>query len=95
MIDFEWSQTKAKANIKKHGVSLEEAKSVFYDDLAIQFFDETPGDEERFIMLGMSNLSRMLVVVHCERGDKAQILRIISARKATKSEQKYYPGEMP
>jgi len=95
VIDFEWSQTKAKANIKKHGVSLEEAKSVFYDDLAIQFFDETPGDEERFIMLGMSNLSRMLVVVHCERGDKAQILRIISARKATKSEQKYYPGEMP
>jgi len=93
MISFEWNQSKAKSNYKKHRVSFEEAESVFYDDLAIQFYDETPGDEERFILPGMSNLSRVLVVVHCERGGKDQILRIISARRATKSEQKYYGGE--
>jgi uncharacterized protein len=93
MVKFEWDQSKAKSNLKKHGVSFEEAESVFYDDLAIQFLDETPSEEERFILLGMSNLSRVLVVVHCERGSKNQILRIISTRKATKSEQKYYRGE--
>ncbi len=93
MIKFEWDQAKAESNLKKHGVSFEEAKSAFYDDLALQFFDETPGEEERFILLGMSNLSRILVVVHCERGDDSEILRIISARKATKVEQSHYRGE--
>ena len=93
MIKFEWDQSKAKSNLKKHGVSFEEAESAFYDDLAIQFYDESPIDEERFILLGMSNLSRILVVVHCERGDNDQILRLISARKATKTEQQYYRGE--
>ena len=92
MIKFEWDQAKAKSNLKKHGVSFEEAKSVFYDDIAVQFYDETPGEEERFILLGMSNLSRILVVVHCERGDDKEILRIISARKATKNEQHHYRG---
>ena len=66
---------------------------MFYDDLAVQFYDETPDDEERFILLGMSNLSRILIVVHCERGDKNEVLRIISARKATKIEQQHYRGE--
>lgn len=93
MIKFEWDQSKARSNFKKHGVSFEEAESVFYDDLAIQFFDDTPTEEERFILLGTSNLSRILVVVHCERGSNNHILRIISACKATKSEQKYYRGE--
>jgi uncharacterized DUF497 family protein len=93
MIKFEWDPNKAKANLKKHGVSFEEAESVFYDDLATQFYDETPSGEPRFILLGMSNLSRVLIVVHCERGRKDQLLRIISARKATRSEQKYYRGE--
>lgn len=93
MIKFEWDPAKARSNLKKHGVSFEEAKSVFYDDMAIQFYNETPADEERFIMLGMSSLSRVLVVVHCERGKSNEILRIISARKATKTEQSYYKGE--
>jgi len=93
MIEFEWDQAKAKSNHKKHGVSFEEAQSVFYDDQAIQFYDESLADEERFIMLGMSNLSRVLVVVHCERGKNNDVLRIISARKATQTEQGYYKGE--
>ena len=86
MFEFEWDPEKAESNLKKHGVSFEEAKSVFYDDFAIQFYDEAPGgDEERFILLGMSSLLRILTVVHCERGND-NILRIISARKATKTE---------
>ena len=93
MIKFEWTQSKAKSNLKKHGVSFEEAQSAFYDDLAVQFYDEAPDDEERFILLGMSNLSRVLVVVHCERGADNEILRIISARKATKIEKQHYRGE--
>ncbi|RLA42990.1 MAG: BrnT family toxin [Gammaproteobacteria bacterium] len=93
MIRFEWNPGKARSNVKKHGVSFEEAKSVFYDDLAVQFYDESPGIEERFLLLGMSNLSRVLVVVHCERGEDSEVLRIISARKATKTEQQHYRGE--
>ena len=93
MINFEWNQAKAKSNFRKHGVSFEEAQSVFYDDLAVQFYDETPDDEERFILLGMSNLSRILIIVHCERGDNNEVLCIISARKATKIEQQHYRGE--
>ena len=92
MIEFEWDQSKAKSNLKKHGVSFEEAQSVFYDDLAVQFFDESAGDEHRFILLGTSNLTRTLVVVHCERDDGG-VLRIISARKATKTEKQFYRGE--
>lgn len=93
MLKFEWDAAKAKSNLKKHGVSFEEARSVFYDDLAIQFEDQSAGEEERFLLLGMSNLSRMLVVVHCERGSRGEVLRIISARKATKTESQYYRGE--
>ena len=92
MIKFEWDLQKAKSNKKKHGVAFEEAQSVFYDDLAIQFEDQEAMGEQRFIMLGRSNQSRTLVVVHCERGENKEILRIISARKATKSEQKFYSG---
>jgi len=92
MIEFEWDKNKAKSNLKKHGVSFEEAQSVFYDDLAVQFFDEDDTSEERFILLGTSNLTRVLVVVHCER-DEGGVLRIISARKATRAEMQYYRGE--
>ena len=92
MINFSWDQAKAKSNLKKHGVSFEEAQSVFYDDLALQFYDENSSDEERFLLLGMSNESRILMVVHCELGDGGEELRIISARKATKNEQQYYQG---
>ena len=93
MIRFIWDSTKAEANIRKHNISFSEAKSVFYDECAIQFFDDAhSASEDRFIMLGMSHESRVLLVCHCERDDGATI-RIISARKATKSERKFYQGE--
>ncbi|MBT3045650.1 MAG: BrnT family toxin [gamma proteobacterium symbiont of Ctena orbiculata] len=67
------------------------AESVFFDEYAVQFYDEEHSSEEdRFIMLGMSNLSRMLIVCHCERAE-GQLIRIISARKATKKESRFYP----
>jgi len=93
MIEFEWDDKKDVSNQKKHGVSFEEAKSIFFDEFAIQFYDEDHShEEERFIMLGMSIESRVLVVCHCER-EAGEIIRIISARKAKKSERKYYSGE--
>ena len=92
MIKFSWNEAKAKLNLKKHGVSFKEAQSVFYDDLAVQFYDQDSSDEDRFLLLGMSNQSRILMVVHCERWDVGEELRIISARKATKNEQQYYQG---
>jgi len=92
MIKFEWDNPKAAANLKKHQVSFEEAKSIFYDEYAVQFFDEEhSADEERFIMLGMSSGANLLIVCHCEREDGATV-RIISARKATKRESAFYPG---
>ena len=87
---FEWNPDKATANLKKHGVSFEEAKTVFYDDFAVQFFDDThSAQENRFIMLGMSSQARLLIVCHCER-ESGDVIRIISARKATPSEARYY-----
>jgi hypothetical protein len=96
MIKFEWNASKATANQKKHGVSFEEAQSVFYDEFAIQFFDneESSESEDRFLMLGMSSEARMLIVCHCER-DSGNTIRIISARKATKTERKFYKGDAP
>jgi len=91
-IAFEWDDKKAKVNLKKHGVSFEEAQSVFFDDQAIQFWDENNSKEEdRFLMLGLSNKFRILLVVHCFRESESTI-RIISAREATKNETKEYPG---
>ena len=92
MIDFTWNTKKADSNLKKHGISFSEAKSVFYDELAIQFFDDAHSElEDRFIMLGKSNELRVLVVCHCERGD-GDTIRIISARKATPKERSHYEG---
>jgi len=92
MLKFEWNLTKARSNINKHGVSFEEAQSVFYDEFALQFYDEESSEmEDRFILLGMSNDSKLLIVCHCE-GQGGEIIRIISARKATKNERKYYEG---
>lgn len=89
---FEWEPAKAATNLRKHQVLFEEAKSIFFDDFAVQFFDEEhSSDEERFIMLGMSSGARLLVVCHCERGD-GDVIRIISARKATRGEASFYPG---
>lgn len=92
MIKFEWDRAKASANLKKHGIAFEEAQSVFYDDYAIQFFDNEHSDnEERFLLLGMSSNAKLLLVCHCER-DSGDVLRIISARKATKRESAHYLG---
>ena len=95
MITFEWDEAKSRTNLKKHGVSFQEARSVFFDEYAVQFYDdEHSAEEDRFIMLGMSNLSRVLVVCHCERAD-GEAIRIISARKATKKERSFYPQGAP
>jgi uncharacterized DUF497 family protein len=86
MLKFDWDPRKDKANQKKHGVSFEEAQSVFFDDYATQFDDEEhSGQEERFILLGMSIKSRVLVVCHYER-KSGSVIRLISARKATAGE---------
>jgi hypothetical protein len=90
MIEFEWNRTKAENNLRKHGVSFEEAQSVFLDECALQFFDhEQAAEEDRFIMLGLSNMARILVVCHCERAQGRKI-RIISARRATARERRFY-----
>ena len=90
MIKFTWDISKAQSNFKKHDVSFDEAKSVFYDEFAIQFYDDPHSqDEDRFLMLGMSNHSRLLLICHCER-DAGHSIRIISTRKATKEESKHY-----
>lgn len=97
MIKFEWDAAKALKNIEKHGVPFEEASSVFYDDFAVQFYDEDHSEleEDRFLILGLSSRSRILMVCHCEKQSGGDILRIISARKATKNERKFYQGNMP
>lgn len=86
---FEWNKLKSAANKRKHGVSFEEAKTVFYDDNAVLYDDpDHSKHEDRFIMLGMSYSLRILVVSHCERhGD---VIRIISARKALRHEVNNY-----
>ncbi|MBW8073288.1 MAG: BrnT family toxin [Ferrovum sp.] len=95
MIKFEWDITKAASNRKKHGISFEEAQSVFYDEFAVQFFDEDNSvSEDRFLMLGFSDEARLLIVCHCEC-NQGSTVRIISARKATKNEGKYYQGVRP
>jgi len=95
MIKFEWDPPKAAANLRKHHVSFDDAKSVFYDEFAVQFFDEpTSSDEDRFLMLGMSSGARLLIVCHCER-EHGEVIRIISARKATKRESAFYQGGQP
>ena len=92
MIEFEWDEAKAATNLKKHQVSFEAAKSVFFDEFGVQFFDDDhSSDEERFLMLGMSSGAKLLIVCHCERGHGATI-RIISARKATRRESAFYRG---
>ncbi len=85
---FEWNPQKAKANLQKHQIDLEEASTIFDDPQFITFLDEEhSADEERYITIGLSNKNRLLMVAHTERSDK---IRIISARKATKNEEKFY-----
>ena len=87
---FEWDDTKDETNQTKHGVAFEEAQTIFFDEKAIQFDDPDHSiDEERFLLLGFSQSLKVLVVCHCYRSDESTI-RIISARRATKKEQKVY-----
>lgn len=89
-IRFVWDAWKGKANARKHGVEFEEARTVFYDSHAIQYFDpDHSEDEERFILLGLSARLNILIVCHCYR-EKDTIIRIISARKADRNERKNY-----
>ena len=88
-IRFEWDARKAKSNEKKHGVSFEEAQSVFLDEQALLVEDPQPLDEEeRFVLLGLSASLRLLVVVHALRD--RDVIRIISARKASRLETREY-----
>lgn len=90
IINFEWDENKNHTNQKKHGIDFEEAKTVFYDDNAILFDDpEHSREEERFLILGISKYENLCIVSHCCRSND-NIIRIISARKATKSEIKTY-----
>lgn len=91
-IRFVWDKKKALLNKRKHGISFEEAQTVFYDENAIEFFDPDHSEtEDRFLMLGLSVRLRVLVVCHCVREEKT-VIRIISARKATRYEEQNYLG---
>ena len=85
---FEWDTNKAATNLVKHGVSFAEAKTVFDDPIYVDFYDPDHSDEEyRYIMIGMSLQSRLLLVAYTERDDR---VRLISAREATRKERKAY-----
>lgn len=85
---FEWDTDKADSNLQKHGVSFDEAAGVFWDEHGLLIADPDHSDhEDRFILLGISERLRVLVVVHCERGCR---IRIISARRATANERRQY-----
>ena len=89
-LHFEWDEAKANANLTKHGVGFNEAKSVFLDDHAKLIPDPDPSiDEERFVPLGYSSSLKLLVVCHCYRAE-GRVIRIISARKATRQETQIY-----
>ena len=93
-IEFEWDPTKAAANLKKHGVSFEEASTAFWDDHALVIDDPDHSlDEERFVLLGLSSNVRLVTVVHCFRGED-DVIRIISARRATPGEQTSYEAQV-
>jgi uncharacterized DUF497 family protein len=89
-IKFSWDKKKARTNIQKHKVSFEEAKTIFVDENARLIDDPDHSDEEdRFIMIGLSSNLKILTVVHCYR-DNDNVIRIISARKSTKNEERQY-----
>ena len=89
-LKFEWDPNKNEINKKKHGLSFETAKEVFYDEYAVLFDDPEHSDEEdRFLIIGSVKTAQICIVSHCYR-DNENSIRIISARKATKSEQLYY-----
>ena len=89
-VRFQWDSDKAENNQRKHGVSFEEATTVFYDENGIEFYDDEHSEwEDRFLLLGFSSNLNLLLVCHCYREDDA-VVRLISARPATRNEAKYY-----
>jgi uncharacterized protein len=87
-MQFEWNESKAERNLSKHGVSFEEAKTVFEDPLYVDFYDpDHSEDEERYLIVGESNRGRLLIVSYTERGDS---IRLISAREVTRTEREAY-----
>lgn len=90
-LSFEWDKRKASSNARKHGVPFEEASTVFADGLSLTILDPAHSEEEdRFVTIGSSHRSKLLVVVHTERGDN---IRIISARPASRRERRTYEEE--
>jgi len=89
-LTFEWDKRKAAANLLKHRISFEEARSVFFDEYARLIDDpDHSEEEERFVLLGLSRALRLLIVCHCYRR-KDEVIRIISARKPTRTEATFY-----
>ncbi|MBI5886372.1 MAG: BrnT family toxin [Deltaproteobacteria bacterium] len=89
-IAFDWDKGKDSSNQKKHGISFDEARTVFVDENALLIHDpDHSGEEDRFILLGLSANLQILVVCHCYR-ESDEVIRIISARKAARAEQKCY-----
>jgi len=92
-LTFVWDERKDRANRRKHGISFEEARTVFYDENAREYADpDHSANEERFILLGISSRLRVLVVCHCYR-ESESVIRIISARRAQRSEEETYWGQ--
>ena len=90
MFYFDWDENKNRINLEKHGITFEEASTVFFDDRAILFDDpEHSIDEDRFLLLGMSETAKVCIVCHCYR-ESDTIIRIISARQATRKEEERY-----
>lgn len=89
---FEWDEEKNRINKAKHdGIDFEEASTVFYDDNAIMFDDPDHSEEEyRFLIIGISVKSNLCIVSHCYRGIEDDVIRIISARRATNKERRFY-----
>ena len=96
LISFEWDEKKSQTNLKKHKISFEEAQTVFFDSNARMIFDpDHSTKEDRFILLDLSSAMRLLTVVYCCRDNEGKVIRIISARKATRKEQKQYESFLP
>lgn len=90
-MEFEWDPKKAAENLRKHGVDFTEAATVFGDPLSITYYDpDHAGDEDRYIIIGMSSRHRWLIVAHSDRQERT---RLISAREVTRRERKLYEGE--
>jgi uncharacterized protein len=87
-MEFEWDEGKAETNLIKHGVSFDDAQTIFNDPLYVDFYDpDHSEDEDRYLIIGESNRGRLLIVSYTERGNNT---RLISARETTKSERKIY-----